>query len=71
VFLRERGRPLNEQEAAKGYPGPSEMAGPESDDGYGGDQLPRTTLAAFSPFGPCWHSNSTASPSLSVLYPVS
>jgi hypothetical protein len=31
----------------------------------------RTTFAALSPFGPCWHSNSTASPSLSVLYPES
>jgi hypothetical protein len=27
----------------------------------------RLTLAALSPLGPCWHSNSTASPSFSVL----
>src|SRR5579863_1167388 len=27
----------------------------------------RVTFAAFSPLGPCWHSNSTASPSFSVL----
>ena len=27
----------------------------------------RCTLAAFNPFGPCWHSNSTASPSLRLL----
>ena len=27
----------------------------------------RLTLAALSPLGPCWHSNSTESPSFSVL----
>ena len=27
----------------------------------------RVTLAAFSPLGPCWHSNSTDSPSFRVL----
>lgn len=26
----------------------------------------RTTFAALSPLGPCWHSNSTASPSFRV-----
>ncbi len=29
------------------------------------------TFAALSPLGPCWHSNSTASPSFRVLYPFS
>jgi hypothetical protein len=27
----------------------------------------RSTFAALRPLGPCWHSNSTASPSFSVL----
>ena len=35
------------------------------------NQALRTTLAALSPLGPCWHSNSTASPSFRVLYPFS
>jgi hypothetical protein len=35
------------------------------------NQALRTTFAAFSPLGPCWHSNSTASPSFRVLYPFS
>ena len=34
-------------------------------------QALRITLAALSPLGPCWHSNSTASPSFRVLYPFS
>ncbi len=34
-------------------------------------QALRTTFAALSPLGPCWHSNSTASPSFRVLYPFS
>ena len=29
--------------------------------------ITRLTLAALSPLGPCWHSNSTESPSFSVL----
>ncbi len=31
------------------------------------NQALRKTFAALRPFGPCWHSNSTASPSFNVL----
>jgi hypothetical protein len=31
------------------------------------NQEARITLAALRPLGPCWHSNSTASPSFRVL----